>query len=136
LEREIKLLTQLVASTRSPFGVGFITWSLAKKPQLLDIALEASPQAIMLSFGDPSPFAGRIKSAGAQQYAKFKVKTWQAKRWRPVLMSWWRRALRLVGMGHHVPHWILCPPLWILLLVVLQSWQLAALPTVEALRQA
>ncbi len=66
LEREIKLLTQLVASARSPFGVGFITWSLATKPQLLDVALEASPQAIMLSFGDPRPFAGRIKSAGAQ----------------------------------------------------------------------
>jgi nitronate monooxygenase len=66
LEREIKLLTQLVASAGSPFGVGFITWSLAKKPQLLDVALEASPQAIMLSFGDPRPFAGRIKSAGAQ----------------------------------------------------------------------
>lgn len=66
LEREIKLLTQLVAKTRSPFGIGFITWSLATKPQLLDVALEASPQAIMLSFGDPRPFAGRIKSAGAQ----------------------------------------------------------------------
>ncbi|MCZ6859029.1 MAG: nitronate monooxygenase, partial [Alphaproteobacteria bacterium] len=66
LERELKLLTELLAGTRSPFGVGFITWSLAKRPQLLDVALEAGPQAIMLSFGDPKPFAGRIKSAGAQ----------------------------------------------------------------------
>jgi nitronate monooxygenase len=48
-----------------PFGVGFITWSMAKQPELLDIALAAKPRAIMLSFGDPSPFAPRIKQAGA-----------------------------------------------------------------------
>jgi len=47
------------------FGIGFITWSLAKQPELLDIALGANPRAIMLSFGDPKPFARRIKSAGA-----------------------------------------------------------------------
>src|SRR5256712_1347420 len=48
-----------------PFGIGFITWSLTKKPELLDIALDASPRAIMLSFGDPAPFAPKIKAAGA-----------------------------------------------------------------------
>jgi len=49
----------------TPFGVGFITWSLAKRPELLDIALAARPRAIMLSFGDPAPFAPRIRDAGA-----------------------------------------------------------------------
>ena len=48
-----------------PFGIGFITWSMAKQPELLDIALAAKPRAIMLSFGDPKPFAPRIKQAGA-----------------------------------------------------------------------
>ncbi|WGR91808.1 nitronate monooxygenase [Bradyrhizobium sp. ISRA443] len=48
-----------------PFGIGFITWSLAKRPELLDIALEARPHAVMLSFGDPAPFAPSIKAAGA-----------------------------------------------------------------------
>jgi nitronate monooxygenase len=48
-----------------PFGIGFITWSLAKKPELLDVALAADPRAVMLSFGDPKPFAPRIKSSGA-----------------------------------------------------------------------
>jgi len=48
-----------------PFGIGFITWCLAKQPELLDIALDARPRAIMLSFGDPKPFAPRIKAAGA-----------------------------------------------------------------------
>ncbi len=48
----------------APFGIGFITWSLAKQPELLDVALDAKPRAIMLSFGDPRPFAPRIKRAG------------------------------------------------------------------------
>lgn len=58
--------TAKLASLSAPFGIGFITWSLAKQPELLDIALAAKPSAIMLSFGDPAPFAARIKSAGAR----------------------------------------------------------------------
>ncbi len=49
----------------APFGIGFITWSLARQPELLDIALDARPHAILLSFGDPKPFTNSIKSAGA-----------------------------------------------------------------------
>jgi nitronate monooxygenase len=48
-----------------PFGIGFITWSMAKQRELLDIALAVRPRAIMLSFGDPKPFAARIKAAGS-----------------------------------------------------------------------
>ena len=62
LEQETAKLRQMTA----PFGVGFITWSLARQPELLDIALEPGPRAIMLSFGDPAPFAARIKAAGAR----------------------------------------------------------------------
>jgi nitronate monooxygenase len=57
--------TEKLKGMRSPFGVGFITWSLARQPELLDVALRARPRAIMLSFGDPKPFAARIKDAGA-----------------------------------------------------------------------
>ena len=56
---------KLKRSATAPFGVGFITWSLAKQPELLDVALNARPRAVMLSFGDPKPFASRIKAAGA-----------------------------------------------------------------------
>lgn len=56
---------KLKQAARAPFGIGFITWSLARQPELLDVALDAKPSAIMLSFGDPKPFAPRIKSAGA-----------------------------------------------------------------------
>ena len=61
LEQEIAKLKKCAA----PFGIGFITWSMAKQPALLDIALTAKPRAIMLSFGDPKPFAPRIKGAGS-----------------------------------------------------------------------
>jgi nitronate monooxygenase len=47
-------------------GVGFILWALERHPAALDVALEAQPAAIMLSFGDPTPFIGRIKAAGSK----------------------------------------------------------------------
>lgn len=57
--------TAKLSGLPAPFGIGFITWSLAKQPELLDIALAARPAAIMLSFGDPAPFASAIKATGA-----------------------------------------------------------------------
>src|SRR5579872_7225981 len=45
-------------------GCGFITWSLEKKPELLDQVLARSPAAVMLSFGSPAAFAARIKQSG------------------------------------------------------------------------
>jgi len=47
-------------------GIGFITWSLAKQPELLDLALSYKPCAVMLSFGDPRPFAEKIRQSGAK----------------------------------------------------------------------
>jgi len=61
LTRELDLLER----TKAHFGVGFITWSMAKQPQLLELALERKPVAVMLSFGSPAPFIDRIKRAGA-----------------------------------------------------------------------
>ncbi len=61
LEREVAKLKTF----SFPFGIGFITWSLAKQPALLDIALAAGPRAVMLSFGDQIPFAPAIKAAAA-----------------------------------------------------------------------
>ncbi|OBH35806.1 oxidoreductase [Mycobacterium sp. E342] len=51
-------------------GTGFITWSLARQPELLDEALERRPAAIMLSFGELQPFADRIRAAGVPLIAQ------------------------------------------------------------------
>ncbi len=59
------LARELDAAGDARIGVGFITWSMAKNPRLLDIALERKPAAIMLSFGDVRPHASKIKRAGA-----------------------------------------------------------------------
>ena len=43
-------------------GCDFITWSLANQPYVLERALARRPVAIMLSFGDPRPFARTISA--------------------------------------------------------------------------
>lgn len=45
-------------------GYGFIAWSLARDPGLLEHALAQQPATVMLSFGDLTPFAERIRGAG------------------------------------------------------------------------
>lgn len=48
------------------FGIGLMTWALEKRPELLDAAIAARPFALSLSFGDPSPFVGRVRDAGIE----------------------------------------------------------------------
>ncbi len=48
----------------SRVGCGFITWLLAERPHLLDVALQREPAIVTLSTGDPEPFATRIRAAG------------------------------------------------------------------------
>src|SRR5437868_5744581 len=59
------LTRELDAASGARVGVGFITWSMAKNPRLLDLVLERKPPAIMLSFGNVAPHVGKIKNAGA-----------------------------------------------------------------------
>jgi nitronate monooxygenase len=54
-----------LAAARVRFGVGFITWSMARQARLLDLALERKPAAVFLSFGDVTPFIDRIHRTGA-----------------------------------------------------------------------
>ena len=60
------LKREFSAAGNARVGCGFITWSLAKKPDLLDLVLGHSPAAVMLSFGSPLPFVSRIRNAGAK----------------------------------------------------------------------
>ena len=47
---------EFAAAGNTRVGCGFITWSLARQPELLDRVLSHAPAALMLSFGDPAPF--------------------------------------------------------------------------------
>jgi nitronate monooxygenase len=62
---EAWLTREMDAAQEARVGVGFITWSLAKRPRLLDLVLERRPPAILLSFGDVRPHAEAIRRAGA-----------------------------------------------------------------------
>ncbi|MBV8211536.1 MAG: nitronate monooxygenase [Burkholderiaceae bacterium] len=57
---------QFDAAGSERVGVGFITWSLRNSPSLLTQVLKHRPAAVMLSFGDPRPFASQIRAAGAK----------------------------------------------------------------------
>src|SRR3954454_23990889 len=58
LEREFS------AAGNAKVGCGFITWSLAKQPELLDQVLARQPAALMLSFGPVADFAAQIRQSG------------------------------------------------------------------------
>lgn len=57
---------ELTEAGNTRIGIGFILWALEKNPSALDVALDARPAAVMLSFGDPTPFTGRIRDAGCK----------------------------------------------------------------------
>jgi nitronate monooxygenase len=57
---------ELTEAGNARVGIGFILWALDKNPSALDVALDARPAAIMLSFGDPSPYTARIKAVGSR----------------------------------------------------------------------
>lgn len=60
-------LEQELAHVRGhKFGIGFITWALARVPHVLDQVLRHSPYCVFLSFGDPRPFAERVRQGGAK----------------------------------------------------------------------
>src|SRR4051794_262576 len=63
---EAAIRKELAEAGNARVGIGFILWALDKNPQALDVALDAKPAAVMLSFGDPAPYTGRIKAAGAK----------------------------------------------------------------------
>lgn len=67
-QREYHLAQTLLkddATALARLGCGFITWKLDEHAEALDWVLAQQPSAIMLSFGDPRPYAQRIKASGA-----------------------------------------------------------------------
>ena len=57
---------ELAAAGNTPVGIGFITWALDENPQALEEALAARPPAVMISFGNPKPYAQAIRKAGSK----------------------------------------------------------------------
>jgi len=62
---EPDLESEIIRAKSGKFGVGFISWALARAPSMLSAALQHSPFCMFLSFGDPRQFAKEIKDSGA-----------------------------------------------------------------------
>src|ERR687893_724799 len=62
---EAAMKTELSEAGNARVGIGFITWALDERPAVLDAALAAAPAAVMLSFGNPAPYAEAIRRAGS-----------------------------------------------------------------------
>lgn len=60
LAREVPM----VAGRGLPWGIGFLTWAIT--PDVVERALEHRPAAVMLSFGDPTPYADLVHRAGVR----------------------------------------------------------------------
>lgn len=60
LDRELSLAAE---QAEKPWGVGFLTWAIDL--EAIDRALGHGPVAVMLSFGDPGPYADRVRNSGA-----------------------------------------------------------------------
>ena len=70
-QREYNMAVSLLADDApglQRLGCGFITWKLDEDASALDwvLAQAQAPRALMLSFGDPRPYAPRIAAAGAR----------------------------------------------------------------------
>ncbi len=59
LERECALATN---GTDKPWGIGLLSWAI--DDAAVELAIGQRPAAIMLSFGDPAPFAAAVRGAG------------------------------------------------------------------------
>jgi nitronate monooxygenase len=61
MQAELDIVSQ---ETQRPWGVGEITWTASDK--VMELLLGYRPHAVMLSFGDPRPYAPAIRAAGCK----------------------------------------------------------------------
>ena len=51
-------------ATGAKFGIGLLDWAIAEHPELLDVALEAAPVLLAVSFGEDWTWVERVRDAG------------------------------------------------------------------------
>ncbi len=58
------------------FGIGLVHWMVERRPELFELALEAQPRLVCVSFGDPRPFVERLHERGILAAAQVQSRAW------------------------------------------------------------
>src|SRR3954454_3097488 len=69
-------LAVLRSGTPVPFGIGLVSWVIDRRPELLDIAVEARPALISISFGDAGRHVERLHDAGILVASQVQSRHW------------------------------------------------------------
>jgi nitronate monooxygenase len=69
-------LALVTAGPAVPFGIGLVAWVIAKRPELLEIAIAARPKLISISFGDAQPHVARLREAGILVASQVQSRRW------------------------------------------------------------
>jgi nitronate monooxygenase len=72
IREQVRLLRESAGD--APFGIGLVRWVIDARPELVDLALEARPKLVSISFGDPSPFIARFHAANILVAAQVQTK--------------------------------------------------------------
>jgi len=74
LRDEISVLRETAQG--GAFGIGLVRWVLDRRPDLVDIAIDAKPAIVSISFGDPEPYVRRFHDAGILVAAQVQSRAW------------------------------------------------------------
>ncbi len=66
----------VAAEPAVPFGIGLVAWGIAKRPELLELAIAACPKLVSISFGDPAPYVPRLQDAGILVASQVQSRAW------------------------------------------------------------
>ncbi len=64
------------ADGNTTFGIGLVHWMLQRRPELFELALEAEPKLVCVSFGDPREYVGRLHERGILAAAQVQSRAW------------------------------------------------------------
>jgi len=104
---------ELAAAGNTRVGVGFITWALDKNPAALDVALAAQPPAVMISFGNPMPYARAVRDAGVKLICQVQTLTEALEAASAGADSSLRKAATRAGIrGRRGGRWVSFQPWW------------------------
>ncbi|MFN2529273.1 MAG: NAD(P)H-dependent flavin oxidoreductase [Candidatus Baltobacteraceae bacterium] len=74
---QIREQIALLKNRENPnFGIGLVAWVLQKRPELLQLAIDANPKLVSISFGDATPWVSALHDAGILVSCQIQNRQW------------------------------------------------------------